>query len=755
MFCNLFILSSLTTLVYQGSTSMNSFRFRFRFRWRVLIRRFEQWTRKRTTLRSIRESGEQYEEGRPDLWRIFFFREYVRRSLAGGVEGREILPDRMYSSYDQTTSFQSGLRTLPRRKTGVLQSPISKLNALSKILKQSFKLYSAMNDGIINLVDMFPTLKTENGFIPGLDLMNGHLARVPNTQTGDKSVVVLENGFIPGLDLMNGHLVRVPNNQTGDKSVVVLGALNVFDLNWLSTFVEQLPCTVVTVSLIVFSVPYSSSEHLGMEVAPCNVPTHDDEEKALAVLLDVFGSVFPLDQIASAYCKAGRDPDLAGQLLYNWQGGLSTSVHSEPIKEEVEEDAFASSSSAAVGVSGHADPKIRAPKQKGRPVSAGTVSSFLGKDYIKSKPVANGSSLVRKPLKLDANEWLVSDDGEQKGEQSQPVNENMQESMEDFLFKMLGNGFQMDREVIRGVLDKCGYNMQECMENLIDLSENMSVKDDKHLHETTDKLSKVSLKTEGSCVSENQPLDCSGSELALQKRNDLQKEVLAALFTAPERYEEPPRRIVRPPRRGYLHASREVVWKPPGEVISSKPIAAQALNGVDDVAAEAGEEDDEYQRLRRIVVECRVTMKEYYRSAVEAFTREEYEKADRLMEKGQFFHSKAQQADEESSNKLFETKYAETEDQVKLDLHEHDAKDAIRTLKIHLSKLSGISSIKYLKVIVETDEEDVTKGKRKRTLKKFLDRESISWTEDEGRPGIVMVRVDNVDRSKLSFAHKN
>ncbi|CAN1731637.1 Putative nuclear RNA export factor SDE5 [Linum perenne] len=551
----------------------------------------------------------------------------------------------------------SSLRTLPRRKTGVLHSPISKLNALSKILEQSFKLYSAINDGIINLVDM----------------------------------------------------------------------------------------------------------HLGMEVAPCNVPTHDDEEKALAVLLDVFGSVFPLEQIASAYCKAGRDPDLAGQLLYNWQGGLSTSVHSEPIKEEVDEDAFASSSSAAVGVSGHADLKIRAPKQKGRPVSAGTVSSFLGKDYIKSKPVANGSSLVRKPLKLDANEWLVSDDGEQKGEQSQPVNEIMQESMEDFLFKMLGNGFQMDREVIRGVLDKCGYNMQECMENLIDLSENMLVKDDKRLHETTDKvglisefkLSKVSLKTEGSCVSENQSLDCSGSELALQKRNDLQKEVLAALFTAPERYEEPPRRIVRPPRRGYLHASREVVWKPPGEVISSKPIAAQALNGVDDVAAEAGEEDDEYQRLRRIVVECRVTMKEYYRSAVEAFTREEYEKADRLMEKGQFFHSKAQQADEESSNKLFETKYAETEDQVKLDLHEHDAKDAIRTLKIHLSKLSGISSIKYLKVIVETDEEDVTKGKRKRTLKKFLDRESISWTEDEGKPGIVMVRVDNVDRSKLSFAHKN
>ncbi|CAN1235740.1 Putative nuclear RNA export factor SDE5 [Linum perenne] len=560
---------------------------------------------------------------------------------------------------------------------------------------------------------------------------------VPNTQTGDKSVVVFENGFIPGLDLMNGHLVRVPNTQTGDKSVVVFG------MQYEQP--EEAPAQAEV----------EEEKHLGMEVAPCNVPTHDDEEKALAVLLDVFGSVFPLEQIASAYCKAGRDPDLAGQLLYNWQGGLSTSVHSEPIKEEVDEDAFASSSSAAVGVSGHADLKIRAPKQKGRPVSAGTVSSFLGKDYIKSKPVANGSSLVRKPLKLDANEWLVSDDGEQKGEQSQPVNEIMQESMEDFLFKMLGNGFQMDREVIRGVLDKCGYNMQECMENLIDLSENMLVKDDKRLHETTDKLSKVSLKTEGSCVSENQSLDCSGSELALQKRNDLQKEVLAALFTAPERYEEPPRRIVRPPRRGYLHASREVVWKPPGEVISSKPIAAQALNGVDDVAAEAGEEDDEYQRLRRIVVECRVTMKEYYRSAVEAFTREEYEKADRLMEKGQFFHSKAQQADEESSNKLFETKYAETEDQVKLDLHEHDAKDAIRTLKIHLSKLSGISSIKYLKVIVETDEEDVTKGKRKRTLKKFLDRESISWTEDEGKPGIVMVRVDNVDRSKLSFAHKN
>ncbi|CAI0395557.1 unnamed protein product [Linum tenue] len=450
-----------------------------------------------------------------------------------------------------------------------------------------------------------------------------------------------------------------------------------------------------------------------MEVAPCNVPTYDEEEKALAALLEAFGSLFSLEQIASVYCKAGRNPDLAGQILYDWHGSSSPSSSSASLKEEVEENASVSSNPSASAVSCLPDEKIRAPKQKARPVSGGTVSCFLGKDYIKSKPGSTASVMSTKPLKLDANDWLVSDDGETKDKQGLSVNDKMLEGMEDFLFKMLGNGFRLEREMIHDVLDKCGYNMQKCMERLFDLSEMTSDKEDKCFGKSVEKLPNAISTAEGTSESVNKTRNRSQRGSAMQDKNDLQKEVFSALFTAPDRDEEPPRRIVRP--RRVAVASREPVVAPLPEVMISKPI--KALTGVDNVAPrdEAEEEEDEYQRLRRAVKEYRITMKEYYRSAIQAFINEDHERADRLMEQGHFFRSKAQLADDESSNKLFDTKYAQTQDQMVLDLHEHDTKEAIRVLKCHLSSLAGIPSINYLKIIMETDdEEDKTKGSRRK-----------------------------------------
>ncbi|MCL7048394.1 hypothetical protein MKW94_028845 [Papaver nudicaule] len=42
-----------------------------------------------------------------------------------------------------------------------------------------------------------------------------------------------------------------------------------------------------------------------------------EETKVLENLIDAFRSTFSLREIASAYCKAGRDPDLAAQILYD------------------------------------------------------------------------------------------------------------------------------------------------------------------------------------------------------------------------------------------------------------------------------------------------------------------------------------------------------------------------------------------------------------------------------------------------------
>ncbi|XP_021902325.1 putative nuclear RNA export factor SDE5 [Carica papaya] len=88
-----------------------------------------------------------------------------------------------------------------------------------------------------------------------------------------------------------------------------------------------------------------------------------------------------------------------------------------------------------------------------------------------------------------------------------------------------------------------------------------------------------------------------------------------------------------------------------------------------------------------------------------------------------------------------------------LDLHEVGAKDAIRLLKCHLSSLAGIPCIKYLKVVLEGNDEDISKGARRRLVMKLLERESITWSEDENI-GTISIRLDIVDPKSLSFAKK-
>ncbi|MCL7034767.1 hypothetical protein MKW94_025919 [Papaver nudicaule] len=46
----------------------------------------------------------------------------------------------------------------------------------------------------------------------------------------------------------------------------------------------------------------------------------------------------------------------------------------------------------------------------------------------------------------------------------------MHTGIEEFLFEMLGNGFELDMEVIRDVLGTCGYDAKKSMERLTDLS---------------------------------------------------------------------------------------------------------------------------------------------------------------------------------------------------------------------------------------------------------------------------------------------
>ena len=65
-----------------------------------------------------------------------------------------------------------------------------------------------------------------------------------------------------------------------------------------------------------------------MEVSGFNRLNYDIEEKALKGLLDTFGSMLTLQEIAFSYCNAGGNPDLTGEFFCDKLANTSTSsVH--------------------------------------------------------------------------------------------------------------------------------------------------------------------------------------------------------------------------------------------------------------------------------------------------------------------------------------------------------------------------------------------------------------------------------------------
>ncbi|GKV45822.1 hypothetical protein SLEP1_g52866 [Rubroshorea leprosula] len=516
-----------------------------------------------------------------------------------------------------------------------------------------------------------------------------------------------------------------------------------------------------------------------MEVSSLTTSKYD-EEMALKGLLDAFGAVFSLNDIASAYCKAGRNANLAGEILYEMQGSSSSST-TYSSDSEVRNEPSEPSNGYKSKDSCHTNEKFIGPKQKNRPASGGTISSILGKDYVKSIPLVNSSYSGAKPLKVDMRQFPPSEVWKEDAK-SHPLRENpIRKDMEDFLLKMFG--VKLDRDVIREVLESCAYDMEKSMEKLLDQSSLILDKEKKVLKESSTKIIDMHPTTEGpSQQRKMQPVISSGGDVLLntngeeltrqQKINDLQKDVLAAFFMGPERFDESPRRTVKSANRSI--ALGEPVVEPLGDLISEQKKTDMGNSQQDSKDDE--DKEDSFQALRRAVREYWGTMKEYHKAAADAFAKGDQVRANKLIEQGNFFREKAREADEESNEKIFETRLAsfslnicfisfsmsglvslltrdtETQEEMLLDLHEHDAKEAIRLLKHHLSSLAGIPLFKFLKVTIETNEEDSSKGARRRLIMKLLEKESISWTE--GNPGSILIHLDKINPKRLSFAKK-
>lgn len=482
------------------------------------------------------------------------------------------------------------------------------------------------------------------------------------------------------------------------------------------------------------------------------------EERALKGLLEAFGTVFSLNDIAIAFCKAGKNPNLAGQILYEMGGSSTSSTAYTSDSEARNEESTEPSEDNKSNDSWPRNEKFRGSKQKCRPASVGSVSSILGKEYVRSIPLANGSCPGTKPLKLDAKDLPVPELVEDA--EFNPSNEDLlRKDMEKFLFKMFE--YQLDRDVISEVFENCAYDIEKSMEKLLDMSMSPpdSIKKKNAPAESSKKIMDLHPSLEGSSQMHNlKPVttaegdvvsNANGGESPRQQRMaNLQKEVLASLFADPERVEELPRRKVK------LSTRSLALGKPVVGPIEDSYIEPKKTDRVNSRQDNMNDEDKEgsFEALRKAVREYRGTMKEYYKEAVDAFAKGDHIRANKFLEQGVFFRDKAREADDESNKKIFETRDSETQDEMLLDLHTFEARGARSLLKSHLSSLAGIPTWKFLKVILETDEEDTSKGARRRLVTKLLEKESISWTE--GGPGSILIRLDKIIRSKLSFVKK-
>jgi len=221
-------------------------------------------------------------------------------------------------------------------------------------------------------------------------------------------------------------------------------------------------------------------------------------------------------------------------------------------------------------------------------------------------------------------------------------------------------------------------------------------------------------------------------------KSSLPREVLESLFKISESSEEPP------PSTSYVSAMR---LKRKSKKVPTQNSLANLSEATDALPKEGiEEEEDEYSHLRKIASQHWGTMKSYYQEAAAAYSKGERARAGYLSEEGNYYKQIARETDEKASQRIFDIKNRDFQNDVTIDLHSQHVKDAIRLLKLHIQSLACISSIHCLKVITGNG-----RGRIKRAVTQFLEKEGINWTDEN--PGAIVIKIADVNPNDLSFVN--
>eukprot|EP01018_Ginkgo_biloba_P033552 Gb_35616 [translate_table: standard] len=576
----------------------------------------------------------------------------------------------------------------------------------------------------------------------------------------------------------------------------------------------------------------------------------DEETQALQWLLDAFPSM-SLKEIASAYSSANCDASRTAEILTrlngsttapaSFSGSLDESLENEnsvlkmlPKKKDV-----LNQKSMKVH---HTLKSSNASKPKKLTVSTGIVSSILGNGYTRGMSCQNerGTENSLNYKRKDMRKIKVDEAG-MPLEMTGTTDSLQERQVEDFLYSMMGDGCELDMDIVRDVLSQSEYDVQKSLDRLLDMAattslfqyENGSVNtsngvsgSDKEgsieisyrvisesfpdrdqdellsacqvcggeakgdieeaLSILLDQKNLNACERKGECLTEQHNIEESYHEKSILERLKLTFPNLAEgilneiLESVNFNYSEATNVLLEAGMRSG-HVENVDRSSLPRQVLESlfnmsgsseqtssdmdwvkavknkkkskqKPVNTSLGNLSEPAGALCADgEEDEYQQLRKTATQHWSTMKSYYQEAAAAYSRGERARAGYLSEQGQFYKQIAREADEKASQRIFEFKNRDMRNDITIDLHSQHVTDAVRLLKLHIKSLACISSIHYLKVITGCGSHGTGRGRIKRAVTQFLEKEGINWTEEN--TGVVVIKMTDVDPHNLSFAN--
>ncbi|KZV25748.1 hypothetical protein F511_04809 [Dorcoceras hygrometricum] len=479
----------------------------------------------------------------------------------------------------------------------------------------------------------------------------------------------------------------------------------------------------------------SGKENEGNQAASCKF-TDEKDQRNLRNLSMAFSSV-SLEEVHTAYEEAKGDPDVAAVILANVVESAAREDQSTTCSSSSGNDNVGSSSSSfASEAFGDANefPQVgfnrkSKPNSKKVIAAAGTVSTVLSKDYVRSTP-------KKGPSKLN-------------GFREESLNRR---EAEQFLCSMLGEECELSLAVVSDVLGQCGDELEKALDVLLELSatskehghggyESAIREDALYLPESNDHLTDRTFAsnfhssefkgnprfTGNHCRDPSEVTGSSESHISTEMeylKSELPQQLLESLFNMPT-----PKAAEREPST--------MNWR---NVVKKMTSLSQNSEPGDGEQKPLHAKGDEYLALRATAKQHWDSMKSYYQKATTAFANGEKEHAAYLSEQGRLQNKMAREADEKASLDIFTARNNSIENVITIDLHGQHVKQAMKLLKLHLLFGAYVRSVRSFKVITGSGSHGLGKSKVKSSVINLLKKEGIAWSEVN--QGMLFVRLE-------------